>query len=223
MTLELSLLVLESVLLVFTVVLLVKSLREGRSRNALIREMGRAIKVLSRHEYFLTVVDSMMDAREEVAGSITGRPPSGEDRKRTQQVVYNIERLARAGVRVRYIMPKLQDRLQVGWLYSRAGAEVRYSACSLAHDFRYTVVDDKTALIGIPESTGEREATKKGYRIPSEGLAALLKKDFHACWQDTVSYEDYVRETLRGTGAAPGALGRELGIDEAELRRLSGQ
>jgi hypothetical protein len=125
MTLELSLLILETVLLMATVVLLLMSLREGRGRHSLIKEVGRAIKVLTRHEYFITVLDTMTDAKAEVSGIITGRMPEGDDRKRTRDVVRAIEKLTASGVRVRYLLPRLQDRLHVGWLYSSAGAEVR--------------------------------------------------------------------------------------------------
>jgi hypothetical protein len=149
MHIDTLLLILESVLLVATIILLVVSLREGRGRDSLIMELGKAVRVLTRHEYFLTVFDAMIDAKKEV--------------------VNIIEKLVKEGVGVCYLLPKFQDRLHVGWLYSRAGAEVRYSACPLVEDFRYTVVDNRAALIGIPESTGEKEATKKGYPIPSEG------------------------------------------------------
>lgn len=221
MTLEISLLVLESFLLVFTIVLLVKSISEGRHRDSLISEMARAVKVLSRHEYFMTLADIMMDAESDVVGFITGRRPSGDDLKRTREIVSHIERLSKAGVAVRYVMPRFQDRLHIGCHYQRAGAEVRYSACP-GRDYRYTVIDRRTALIGIPESAGEREATKKGYTIPSLGLASLLREDFFACWKEATPFADYVKETLRATGATPAALAEELKIDEHELARITG-
>lgn len=220
MTLELTLLILETVLLMATVVLLLMSLREGRGRNSLIREVGRAIKVLTRHEYFITVLDTMTDAKEEVAGIITGRMPEGEDRKRTGDVVRAIEKLAASGVRVRYLMPRLQDRLHVGWLYSNAGAEVHYSTCPFAHDLRYIVVDRNAVVIGMPEAIGEREATKKGYRLPSEGLAAILMESFAACWENTVPFREFLEDTLRQTGATPGVLARELKLEEKDLRKF---
>jgi hypothetical protein len=221
MTLEISLLALESVLLVATIVLLVMSIREGRSRNALILEVGRATRVLTRQEYFVTVIDSMMDARQEVVGCITGRVPSGEDRKRTQEVVYNIERLAREGVKVKYVMPRFQDRLYLGWLYSRAGAEVRFSRCALVHDLRYMVVDGRDALIGVPEAVGEAEATKKGYRIPSEGLSSILLTHFFSCWEENLDFEAYALDTMRQTGASAETLSRELGIEAGDLLKIA--
>lgn len=223
MTLELGLLVLESVLLVATIVLLLFSIREGRGRSALLNEVGRATKILTRHEYFLAVTDTMMDTKEELIGFITGRAPTGDDERRAMDVVSRIERMKNAGVRVKYLMPKFNDRLYIGFLYSRAGAEIRYSTCALFHDIRYTVSDDRIVVVGIPESMGEREATKKGYRIPSEGLSEILREHFYNCWDASLTYEEYIRETIKQTGTTPKHLARELGIDVEELERIAGE
>ncbi len=221
MTIETGLLILESILLAATVILLLYSIKEGKERRDLLLEIGRATKILTRQEYFLTVIDSMMDANTEIIGSITGRFPIGDDKKITRAVVENIERLTKRGVRVKYLLPKFHDRIYIGYVYSKAGAEVRYSDCPIVHDVRYMVVDDKLIVIGIPEIIGEKEATKKGYRIPSEGLAAILKEHFYNCWDRNTIYEDYVREVIKQTGAAPKTLARELQIDEEELERIA--
>jgi len=221
MSLELGLLILESVLLGATVILLLLSLKEGRGRKALLEEVGRATKILTRHEYFLAVTDVMMETERELVGFITGRTPAGEDQRRTRDVVTHIERMRQKGATVRYLLPKFNDRLHVGHLYTRAGAEVRYSTCALFHDIRYTVSDDRTVVVGIPEALGEKEATKKGYRIPSEGLSNILKEHFLTCWDSSTTFEEFVRETLRQTGSTPRLLARELGIDEDELEKLS--
>ncbi len=220
---ELALLVLESVLLIFTVILLLLSIKEGRSRDALLLQVDRATRILTRHEYFLSVTDAMLDAKTEVAGSITGRLPRGDDEKRTREVISHIERLVAAGVRVRYVLPKFHDRLHVGYLYSRAGAEIRYSGCPIVHDLRYTVVDDRVVLIGLPESTGETEATKKGYSIPSEALADILKKHFEGCWADTIPYDEYVRELVKHTGTTLQILAREVQVPVEELEKALGK
>ncbi|HYA12553.1 MAG TPA: hypothetical protein VEF37_06255, partial [Thermodesulfovibrionales bacterium] len=60
MSIEIILLLLESVLLIVTVILLIFSLREGRGRRNLLLQVERATKVLTRQEYFLTVTDAMM-------------------------------------------------------------------------------------------------------------------------------------------------------------------
>ena len=52
MTIETWLLVLESVLLIATIILLLFSIREGRGRKKLLLEVEQATKVLTRQEYF---------------------------------------------------------------------------------------------------------------------------------------------------------------------------
>lgn len=220
-SLEFGLLLLESVLLLATIVLLVVSLKEGRARSDLIRQVESATRILTRHEYFFTVADSMLDAKDEIAAYITGRRPTGDDTRRLREITAIIERLAASGVKVKYTLPKFQDRLYTGWLYTKAGAEVRFGSCPLLHDFRYTVVDKRLAIIGVPETVGEKEATKKGYRIPSEGLAGVLGRHFYECWEGSMSYEKYLRQTIKQTGAHPEILSKELGIDEAEIERVA--
>jgi len=222
LSLELILLILESVLLVATIVLLLFSLKEGRGRDKLIMEVERATRVLSRHEYFISVTDTMMDAGSEVVGSITGRFPVGDDSKRTKEVANTIEKLVQSHVKVRYLLPKFHDRLHVGWLYRRAGADVRFGSDPHLHDFRYVVADERMAVIGVPEGTGAQEATKRGYRIPSQGLSALLKKDFDENWESATPFEEQVRETIAHTGMTLETLSREFQIDPADLKKIVG-
>ena len=221
MTIETVLLALESVLLIATIILLLYSIREGKQRQNLLLEVGKATKIFTRQEYFLAVKDSMMDAKDEIVGFITGRPPSDEDSKRINDIVRDIETLTGKGVKVRYLIPKFHDRLQVGHLYTKAGAEVRYSICALVSNIRYIIVDENLAVIGIPESVGEKEATRKGYRIPSEGMASILRNNFYGCWEQSAPFEDYVKEIISQTGATPKMLEKELNIDEKELERLA--
>lgn len=221
MTIETVLLILESVLLFATIILLLYSIKEGRGRRNMLLEVGKVTRMLTRQEYFLNVTDTMMDARDEVAGIITGRLPAEDDAKRIKDIANNIERVTGGGVRVRYLIPKFHDRLHVGYHYTKAGAEVRYSICAVANNIRYIVVDDKIAVIGIPESIGEKAATRKGYRIPSEGLAAILKDHFSRCWEESMPYEDYIKEVIRQTGATAKLLEKELQIDERELKKYT--
>lgn len=221
MTLELGLLVLETILLIATIILLVYSIREGRQRDKLILEIGKATKVLTRQEYFLTVIDAMMDAEEELIGCITGRMPGGDDKKMTKDIVDIIEKMTKKGVRVKYLLPKFPDRLHIGYMYTKAGAEVLYSRCLMVHNLRFISVDDRFVVLGIPEIIGETEATKKGYRIPSEGIAMLLKQYFLSCEQQ-ITFKDYLKEVLSQTGATLKHLAREVQIDEEELKKLAG-
>lgn len=221
MPIETTLLILESLLLGFTVILLLFSIKEGRGRKNLLLEVEKTTKVLTRQEYFLTVMDAMLDAKRELVGFITGRMPTGDDTKRTRAIVNNIERLSKEGISVKYIIPKFHDRIHLGHMYSKAGAQVRYSACAIVHDFRYIVVDEKIVVIGMPESVGEKEATRKGYRIPSEGLSAILKEYFDRCWEENTCHADYVKEVIKQSGATLRVLAQELQISEEELEKIT--
>jgi hypothetical protein len=221
MTLEIGLLSLESLLLIFTIILLFYSIKEGKQRDTLIMEVGKATRVLTRQEYFLSIIDSMMDAKEEIVGCITGRPPVGEDRRMTRDIVERIEKMTKRGVRIKYLMPKFPDRLHLGHQYMKAGAEIFYSSCLMVHNLRFIIIDEGIVVMGIPESIGEKEATKKGYRIPSEGLAMVLKNYFNSCEKQT-SFQDYLKEVIQQTGATPEHIAREFQIDVEELKRIAG-
>ncbi len=218
MTLELGLLLLESLLLIVTVILLIFNIFEGKQRDMLLREVGRATQVLSRQEYFHSLMDSMLDAKVEIIGYITGSYPTGDDVKMTQHIVDAIARMTAKGVRIKYLLPKFPDRLHVGIKYAKAGAEVRFSSCLMVHNFRFSVIDGRMVVIGIPESVGEKEATKKGYKIPSEGLATILKGYFENCEQQT-SLKDYLQEVIGHTGATTEDLAREYHLDEEDLKK----
>ncbi len=217
MTMELGLLLLESVLLAATVALLVYGIREGKQRYRLLEEVGKATKVFMRQEYFLSLMDAMLDAQREIVGCITGRPPLGDDIKTTRNIVDAIAKMSAKGVRIMYLLPKFPDRLPIGIRYTKAGAEVRFSSCLMVHNIRFTVVDERIVVLGIPESVGEREATKKGYRIPSEGLALVLKNYFNTC-EKQATLREYLREVIEQTGATPEHLAREFGVDETALK-----
>jgi hypothetical protein len=220
MTIELGLLLLESLLLVATVILLVYNIHEGKQRDNLLREVGKATKVLTRQEYFFSVMESMLDAEREIIGCITGRPPSGDDVKMTHNIVGAIEKMTKKGVRIKYLLPKFPDRLHIGVRYTKAGAEVLFSSCLMVHDMRFSIVDERIVVLGIPESTGEKEATKKGYTIPSEGLAMILKSYFNSCEKQT-SMREYLREIIEHTGATTEHLAREFHVEENDLRELA--
>lgn len=220
MTIELGLLLLESVLLIATVVMLLYAIHEGKRRDDLLKEVGRAIRVLTRQEYFVSIMDAMLDAQQEIIGCITGRPPTGTDIGMTRHIADAIAHMTKKGVSIKYLLPKFPDRLQIGIQYAKAGAEVHFSSCLMVHNFRYSVVDGKTVVLGIPESIGEREATRKGYTIPSEGLAAILKNNFIDC-ENKTGLKEYLKEVIKQTGATLEHLAREFHLDEKDLKQLA--
>jgi len=219
MSLEVGLLSLESILLIATIILLVYSIKEGKQRDKLILEVGKATRILTRQEYFLNVIDAMMDAKEEIRGCITGSIPSDGDKARTRDIITTIKRRVKEGIRITYLLPKFPDRLHIGYLYARAGAEVLYSSCLMVHNIRFITIDGAIVVMGIPENTGEKQATKKGYRIPSEGLAMVLNNYFESC-EKQINFSDYVKDVMTQTGASVKHLAREYQIDEEGLKKI---
>jgi hypothetical protein len=74
---------------------------------------------------------------------------------------------------------------------------------------------------------GEKEPTKKGYRIPSIGIAAIMREHYDRCWNGkiTFTYEEYVKEVIEGLKKIKPQfsfepLARELGLPVEELKRI---
>lgn len=219
MNMELGLMILESGLLIATVIMLIYSIHEGKRRDHLLREVGRVVKVLTRQEYFFSILEAMLDAKREIIGCITGRPPAGDEIRMTRHIADTIERMRGKGVSVKYLLPKFPDRLRIGLQYSKAGAEVFFSSCLMVHNLRYIVVDEEIIVLGMPDELGEKEATRKGYTIPSEELAGILRDYFSSC-EDKTSLKDYVQEVLKQTGATLDHLAREFHLEPKDLNGI---
>jgi len=220
MNIETALLLTESILLLTTIVLVVFSIREGRKRDSHINKVERATRTLTRIEYFLTAVDAMADAKEEIVGYITGRKPVDGDTKRVSSFARAINRATKKGITVRYMLPKFQDRLYVGLLYTKAGAEVRYGKLQMVHSMRFMIVDNILVILAVPESEDGRDITKKGYNIPSESLAKILKSNFDSCWKKGMTLPEYINETMEQTGVTIDNLASELELKPKDIKSL---
>ncbi len=228
-TVEFGLLLVELILLIFTVILLVLNLREEKGRQDLIKEVGRATKVLTRQEYLNEVIRSYHEAKSSIFGCITGSYPTDEEERQViDTLVKHIRELSKEGVKIRFMIPKFTDRLYIGYRYSQAGAQVFYNNCALVNDARYMIIDDRFVLIGVPEKIGENEPTKKGYRIPSVGIAAIIREHYDQCANSsrfTATHDEYVKETLEEMKRIKPELdfapvSRELKIPVDELKRI---
>jgi hypothetical protein len=219
MNIELILLITESILLLVTLGFLLYSIHEGQQRSRLLVEVKHATKTLTRVEYFLTISESLLESKHEVVGCVTGRRPLDEEERKIENVINSIKHATSRGVKVKYILPKLPDRLYMGCLYESAGAEIRYAGCSLVHSMRYMVVDNSSVLIGTPESAGEKNATNRGHKLPSMGLAVILKNHFDECWEKDLPVLGYIKEVMAHSGMSIKQVSTELGIDIKVLSR----
>jgi hypothetical protein len=220
------LLLTELVLLVPTLLLLVLGRKEERGRSHLLQEMTRTAKMLSRQEYFSYVLLSMQTATKSIRGSIKGSPPVGVEQEQfVEKVIEHLVLARKRNVVVQYLMPKATARLAVAYRYREAGAEVRFHPSLVVSDFRYTVIDAKYNVIGLPGALAENAHTAEGYMIVSEGLAEIFLNQFAAKWAEAMDYDVYAKSVLsemtsRVTNVSVALLGKELSIPETEVRRL---
>ncbi len=221
------LLLTELILLVPTLLLLVLGRREEKGRTQLLHEITRTAKMLSRQEYFSYVLLGMQTATKSIKGSIKGSPPVTSEQEQFVEKVIEQMRLAKKNrnVAVQYLMPKAADRLSIAYRYREAGAEVRFHPSLVISDVRYTVIDSKYNVIGLPSAVVENAHTGEGYMIVSEGLAEIFLNQFGARWSEAMDYDSYATAILseithKVTNISVGLLSTELKIPETEVRRL---
>ena len=197
-TVQLLLLVVELVLLVATLSLLVLNRKETAAREIMMRHFSTVADVITRQEYFVAVIDSVQRAEKSLDGEVTGSPPSSEEGEIIRQILNSISEASKRMVTIGYLLPMAPDRLRMGWLYEKSGAQVKFSPSVLIGDARYTCIDGKVVLVGIPERSGRNEPTRKGYTIASESVARLFSKDFAEQWATpgARTYKEYLMELV---------------------------
>jgi hypothetical protein len=226
-TIQELLLAVELILLVATLSLLVVNRREMKAREQLMRHFSSVADVITRQEYFVAAVDAIQRAEKSLVGSVTGSPPSSEEGEVIRQILNSISEASRRSVEIRYLLPLAPDRLKMAKLYTANGASVRFSPSVLISDARYTCLDGKVVLIGVPERSGRNEPTRKGYTIVSESVASLFSKEFETQWgaAGAKSYEDYLKELVgqareSNPSASPELMAGNLGVGTDDVERV---
>jgi hypothetical protein len=217
----------ELTLLAATLIVVILGRREAKGREALITEMGKTARIVSREEYFNNVLEGLQGASDYVFGRITGTSRGGARTDYVDKVLKQIQLAASRGVDVRYIIPRTSSRLNLGYRYVKAGAKIRFDPDLLVSDIRYMIIDRDLVVLGLPEKAGEREPTRSGYKIPSEGLATLLKTDFMKHWNSPESrdYDEYLLRILNSIRkespeTSDQLIATQLSVDLEEIRRL---
>lgn len=196
--LSLALLVAELILLVATLWLLIMARREAEARKRLLSEMARTAAVLSRQEYFHSVIMGMQTARSSIHGLISGSSPTTrENADHVRQIVEQIQLAVQRSVTVQYLVPKAVDRIALASLYRAAGAELRFHPSHVVNDARYVIFDHRFTVIGLPAVTGENEPTREGFTLPSEGIAGIFDQRFEGDWDQAIPYASYLTEVIR--------------------------
>lgn len=225
---QILLIAVELILLVATLAVVILGRKEAKGRENLISEMGKTARMVSREEYFNNVLEGLQGASNYVFGRVTGTRRGGSKGDYIDKVLKQIQLAASRGVDVRYIIPKTSSRLNLGYRYVKAGAKIRFDPDLLVSDIRYMIIDHNFVVLGLPEKAGEREPTRSGYKIPSEGLATLLKTDFMKHWDSTESkeYDEYLRGILssirkESPETSDQLIATQLDVDLDEIHRLA--
>jgi hypothetical protein len=223
---NLVLVIVELILLVPTLLLLVLGRREEKGRRHLLEQITSTAKMVSREEYFNSVRAGMQSAKQSIKGTITGSAPKTDEQEiRVKGVVDEIRAAGKRGVKLRYLLPKLHDRLTIAYRYTEAGAEIRFHPALVVSDLRYVVVDDKSTILGLPSTAGNDQPTREGYHIPSEGLSHIFAQQFESRWAEAVKYEEYLREVIaeaksHNPNMSEKLLASQLQIPESEIPRV---
>jgi hypothetical protein len=217
----------EIILLVPTLLLLVLGRREEKGRSLLLQEITKTAKMLSRQEYFGYVLLAMQTATKSIKGSIKGSPPVTPEQEQFVEKVIDQMRLAMKNrhVTVQYLVPKATDRIGIAYRYREGGADVRFHPSLVASDVRYTVIDGKYNVIGLPSSVTENAHTGEGYMIVSEGLAEVFVNQFDNRWAEAIDYDEYLRGVLAEitqdrSNISIALVSKELRLPEPEVTRV---
>jgi len=192
----------------------------------LLEQMAHTARIVSRQEYFNAVHFVMQSARNSIKGSITGSPPStAEQKDQVQSILEHIAMAKKRGVSAQYLLPKSPDRLVIANRYQEAGAEIRLHGGIIVSDLRYTVIDNAYTVLGLPSSAGENQPTREGYVIPSEGLAEIFLRQFHARWEEAAPYDEYLKEIVteirkHNSSISVQLLASQLQIPESAITRI---
>jgi len=219
------LLVVELALLSFTVIILLQSRREWHGREELLNLLMATARVLTRQEYFSMVREALDKAEKSVYAIVTGASPGVDDGPLVEGVMKAISRSTKQGIVLNYLLPKSPETLEMGSKLSKAGATVRYHDGLVVSDFRFMVVDGRYCAIGLPETMGEKQPTRRGVMIRSETLADMLKEHFNKFWNSAMDYRDYltavvlklVEENLQ---ISPEVISRQLRVDQEEITKI---
>lgn len=190
---ELVLLVVELALLVFTLLLLLLSRKEWRGREELFNLLMATMRILTRQEYFGMVIDSIKGAKKDIHAIVTGTSPSEASRTMVNGVLQAMSETQKNGVSLSYLLPKSPEKLEMGYRYTKTGAKVRYHDGLVVYDLRFTLIDERYAVIGLPETTGATEPTRRGAILKSETLASVLLEYFNKFWDSAEDYSSYLK------------------------------
>lgn len=214
--------VLELVLLIATVTLLLMSRKEWRGREELLSLLATAVRTLSREEYFRLVIETLQNAKD-VRAIVTGTRPT-EASERYVNEILNIMSKNNEG-NFKYLLIKSPEKLEMGSRYAKSGAEVRFHEGLVVYDFRFMLVDESYAVLGLPERVGESQPTRRGIKLESETLTKILLDYFNDYWKAAETYEKYASQVVsnlveKNPNVSARTIAQQLNLDIEEVKRI---
>jgi hypothetical protein len=85
---------------------------------------------------------------------------------------------------------------------------------------RFMIVDNNLVILAVPESEDDHEITRKGYDIPSDALANILKSNFDSSWEKGITLQEYIKETIEQTGVTIDNLASEIELKPKDLKSI---
>jgi hypothetical protein len=141
-------------------------------------------------------MDTLKSAKKNVHAIVTGTAPSEASKTFVDGVLQAMTNSHENGVSLNYLMPKSPEKLEMGYKYTRTGAKVRFHDGLVVYDLRFTLIDEKYTVVGLPEMTGATEPTRKGALLKSDTLANILLDYFNKFWGSGEDYNTYLTEVV---------------------------
>lgn len=191
---EIFLIILSIFLIILSMGLIYLSIKEDKLRNNHVEAMINETEKLTRREYFQNIYDVLNNSEEYFYSFVTFKKYGGEDDSNVDELIQIIENISNE-ITLKYLAPKERNILKMGYLNTSIGAEVRFHVGLLANDLRFSISDNIYSIIGIP-SLERNLGTLKSIKIKSGELTKILKVQFDTFWEEGISYQDYLQETV---------------------------
>jgi len=90
------------------------------------------------------------------------------------------------------------------------------------------IVDDKYVIVGLPAEVGEKQPTRRGFKIPSETLSKILDEvlERYRDAKNSIGYDEFLREVIEKYEAThPGisieTIANYLKLPAKEIQRIN--
>jgi hypothetical protein len=204
----------------FSIISVVRWLRDRKASAELRRALAETQEAISRQMYLIQIVNALETAQKSVF-IVTQTMGSEQGDEVTERIFEIADR--KQLPEFRCLAPYDEEKLDRIVAHAQHGMEVRCSRFPSYSRCRWTVVDNHVVVIGL--APAEREKSTKGFTLNNGFVAELLRKEFESLWEDAEPYEQFVMETCeeiqrRYPKMSCEAIAEQLSIDQVVLERI---